>query len=380
MTARWRTRRRAASARSPAPPTSAVARRAAAARAPARAPTAAPPRTAAAPRARAPAGDGGRGGGAALRRTAGRGPGCPRRRGRRAPASRRRAAARRPPPAGASCRCRRRPTGARGGGCRRGRRRLRRSRTARPRGRRAAGRRRARAGRGAARAAPRPRSGGARGLRRLQRVAFEVRLLAQDPLFEPAQLGPRLEPELAVQGLPQAAVRGEGVGLPAAPVEGEHQLAVHALAHRVLGGEPLEPGHRHGVPSEREVGVHGELDGAQPQLLELRDLGLGERLVGEVRERLAAPQPEGLRQRHRRGRRIARGERLAPGGDERREVVDVELTRGHAQHVGAGVGLEQRRRGRLGKRGAAARRARGSSWPAARGRRRATASRSAGRW
>ena len=67
---------------------------------------------------------------------------------------------------------------------------------------------------GERRAAPRRERVGA-GLRRLQRVAFEVRLLAQDPLFEPAQLGPRLEPELAVQGLPQAAVRGEGVGLPA---------------------------------------------------------------------------------------------------------------------------------------------------------------------
>ena len=44
----------------------------------------------------------------------------------------------------------------------------------------------------------------------------------------------------------------------------------------------------------REVGVDRQLGRAQPQLLEAADLGGGERLVGDVGERLAAPQRERL--------------------------------------------------------------------------------------
>ena len=128
-----------------------------------------------------------------------------------------------------------------------------------------------------------------------------------------------------------AAGRGVGlqrVGLPARAVEREQQLGAEALAERVLGHELLELGHEHGVAAERELRVDAQLDRLQPQLAEMGGCG-GDRLAGEVGERLAAPERERLvEQRHRLGR-------LGGAGrvDEAAELVEVELARLDAQHV-----------------------------------------------
>jgi hypothetical protein len=44
------------------------------------------------------------------------------------------------------------------------------------------------------------------------------------------------------------------------------------------------------VAAEREVGLDPLLERGEAEFLEPSDLGLRERLVGEVRERVAAPQ------------------------------------------------------------------------------------------
>ena len=59
-------------------------------------------------------------------------------------------------------------------------------------------------------------------------------VLREDGPLEPAQLLAGLEPELARRAAAAVLVDGERVGLPAAAVEREHELAAQALAQRVL--------------------------------------------------------------------------------------------------------------------------------------------------
>ena len=126
--------------------------------------------------------------------------------------------------------------------------------------------------------------------------ALERRVLPQDRPLEPLQLLARLEPELVRQLAPGHPVASQRLGLAAGAVEREHQLAAQALPQRMLGDERLELADELGVTAERQVGVDPLLERRQPQLLQPRDLGLGERLVGEVGERRPAPQRERLAQ------------------------------------------------------------------------------------
>lgn len=155
----------------------------------------------------------------------------------------------------------------------------------------------------------------------------QCRVLAQDSLFELLQLWPGVEPELVAQGAACAPEHREGIGLPPAAVEGEHQLSVQPLARRVGGHERLELGGERLVPREREVGGDSLLEHEQPQLLEARDLGPGELLVGDVLERRSAPQRERGAQRRRRRVRVARRELVPSARSEPLETLDVELVR-----------------------------------------------------
>ena len=62
----------------------------------------------------------------------------------------------------------------------------------------------------------------------------------------------------------------------------------------MFGRQAFQLGNQFGVPAQREVCLYALFEGGQPQLLEVRDGRLRERLVGEVVERWATPQPEGL--------------------------------------------------------------------------------------
>ena len=128
--------------------------------------------------------------------------------------------------------------------------------------------------------------------------------MAQDRLLQPAQLGSRLHAERLHELLARRAVDLERLDLAAGPVESEHQQLPQPLAQRVLGREVAQLGHRRGVAGQRQLGFEAVLEGREPQLLETRDRGLGERLVLEVGQRRAAPQGEGLAQHRQRGTRI----------------------------------------------------------------------------
>ena len=109
-----------------------------------------------------------------------------------------------------------------------------------------------------------------------------------------AELAAGLDPELIDERAPRALIGVERLGLAAAPVEGEHQLAAQPLAQRVLGDERLELAGQLGVPAGGEILLDALLDAGEPEILEPRDLGLGEPRVGEIGERRATPERERL--------------------------------------------------------------------------------------
>ena len=131
-----------------------------------------------------------------------------------------------------------------------------------------------------------------------------------------------LEPELGAEDLSAVSVALESVGLPAAPVQREHELLAEPLHERIGGNELLELGD--------ELGMTARL--RDPHRSGARARGAGARsvarrtgreaLVGEIREGLAAEEREGLAQRRRqRPRPLLRGARA-----ERLDLLHVGLT------------------------------------------------------
>jgi hypothetical protein len=177
--------------------------------------------------------------------------------------------------------------------------------------------------------------------------AVEPWVLLEDLLLEPAQLGARRLSELAVERVAQAAVCGQRLGLPAAAIQREHQVAVEALAQRMLVDEPLEPRHGRCVVAERELRLQRQLERLEAALGELRDVGLRERRVAQVGQRiLGAPQGQRVGEQARRRASVARAQALPPRVDERAEAVDVELVGLQLEHVGRALGLQDRVRER----------------------------------
>ena len=131
-----------------------------------------------------------------------------------------------------------------------------------------------------------------------RRLLEQERLvLAEDRGLELAELGARIDAELLDERLARGAVGGERVGLPSRAVEREHELRARALAQRLGSDERLELRDELGVAAERKIGLDPLLERDRAELLEPRDLGLGERLVEEVGERRAAPERERLAER-----------------------------------------------------------------------------------
>ena len=123
------------------------------------------------------------------------------------------------------------------------------------------------------------------GLRRVREGA----ILVEDRDLQGTQFRSRLEPELAAEVFAGSPVRRERVGLASSTVQREHQLPAQPLTQGLLAHERLELADQSGIHTEREFGIDPILDGGQARVLKPRDLSLGERLVGEVRQRGAAP-------------------------------------------------------------------------------------------
>ena len=78
------------------------------------------------------------------------------------------------------------------------------------------------------------------------------------------------------------------------------------------------------MATEREVRLDPLLDGDEPELVEPGDLGLGERLVEEVRKRRPSPETERLAERALGRSRIAARKSRPTLGREANEAMDVD--------------------------------------------------------
>ncbi len=139
------------------------------------------------------------------------------------------------------------------------------------------------------------------------------------------ELGTGIDAKLVGQDAPHVLVGGEGVGLPAAAVQAQHQLRVELLLQRVSRDQLAQFRHDLTVPAQVQVRVDPRDQRLQPQVFDGRDLAVAQQLRGHVGEGLAAPQPERLPQQ-------AGGVRPGPGlgggvpaRGKRAELADVEL-------------------------------------------------------
>ena len=95
---------------------------------------------------------------------------------------------------------------------------------------------------------------------------------------------------------PGGSVGLERLGLAAAAVEREHQLAKEPLPHRMRRRELLQLADERRVPSEPELRVDSLLLRLQAQLVEPFGREPGEVLLADVYERRPAPEPERVTQ------------------------------------------------------------------------------------
>jgi len=147
-----------------------------------------------------------------------------------------------------------------------------------------------------------------------------------------------VDAELAGEQAADPAVGGERVGLAAAAVQRQHELAVQPLAQRVGGYELFQLGGELIVPAQGQVGVDPGLQRGQPQLLQPGRLGPGERVVGQVGQHRAAPQPQRFAQHLRRLGRPAGLQRRPAGGEPVLEPRRVQVLLVHPQEVATAAG------------------------------------------
>ena len=169
------------------------------------------------------------------------------------------------------------------------------------------------------------------------------RLLAQDRGVHAAQERARLEAQLRDEQLAALAVGLERLRLPARAVEGEHQLGAQPLSQRMRVDERLELADELGVRTDRELRLGALLDERELELLEPRDLLPSERLVAELRQRLASPQRERLIEQLGAPRRLARPR----GVDEAPDAGEIELLGVEPHEVAGRARLDHVRAERL---------------------------------
>ncbi len=157
-----------------------------------------------------------------------------------------------------------------------------------------------------------------------------------EQLKRPARFEPQFRDELRAH----PAVDVQRVRLPAAAVQGQHQLPARTfpqrlgLHHRLQLGEYLAVAA--GLQLEVEVVVHH----VEPGVLHGVQLRPGEADFLEIGENGPAPQVEGLAQQSGGGLRFPLGPLLPPLGDPLVEQVHVDPVRDHAQHVAGRPGQQ----------------------------------------
>jgi hypothetical protein len=162
----------------------------------------------------------------------------------------------------------------------------------------------------------------------LEARRVELRILAQDRLVQLAQLGPGLDADLLDQCRSRLPVGVQRLRLAPRAVQREHPLGVKPFAQRLARDQGLELAEDLAMASRRHVAFDRALGRRQVQLLEAADLGVRERLVGDIGERCPAPERERL------ARHVV--------GDERLEPPRIDVAVAEAQLVPAPAGDDLR--------------------------------------
>ncbi len=153
------------------------------------------------------------------------------------------------------------------------------------------------------------------------------------------ELATRLDPELLDQDPPPFLVGVERLGLPARPIEGEHVLTAEPFPDWMLLDQTLELADKLGVMRSIQVGLDPLFERHEPNLFEMRDMGLSERLEDEVGQRRAAPEAESLSQSSRAFGRIPGSRAL----DQGTEPIEIQLAGPNVHPVTGRFGLEDLR-------------------------------------
>ena len=101
----------------------------------------------------------------------------------------------------------------------------------------------------------------------------------QDGRFHAAQARPRHQAQLLGQHPVSVLVGGQGLGLSAGPVQGEHELFPEPLMQRVSSDQTLDLTDKRGVAAQGEVGIDPPFHGSHLHGLKPSHLGLGEGII-----------------------------------------------------------------------------------------------------
>ena len=166
------------------------------------------------------------------------------------------------------------------------------------------------------------------------------RVVGQDGLVEVAQFLAGFEAVLVGEQPADPLVSGEGLGLAAAAVQGEHGLAVESLPLGVFGDQAFEFGDELGVPAEPQVEVDAVFQGPEPFLGEPGDGRVPQPVAGDAVQGGSAPVGEGLGERG--GGFLQPPLGLGGGGvgDQVAEDGEVEGAGGWGEPVAVGLGAE----------------------------------------
>jgi hypothetical protein len=157
------------------------------------------------------------------------------------------------------------------------------------------------------------------------------------------QPGPGLDAELGDQHIAGALVGGQRLALPPAPVQGQHQLPVQALAQRMAGGQLPQLGNQLLVMAPAQLTLDPPVQRLHMQLFQVRQPLIAQQLGGHVRQRRAAPQSQRLRRGPRRLRPPARASRRARVPGQRLEPGRIQLIAPDRDHITGGTGHDPRR-------------------------------------
>jgi hypothetical protein len=125
------------------------------------------------------------------------------------------------------------------------------------------------------------------------RGEVERRILPQDRLLEFAQRLAGLDSQLVHEAVARFRIHPQRFRLSPGAVEREHQLPPQPLPQRVSRGQGLELRDQRVVPAEGQLGVDPLLGRHESELFEPFGVGAREVLVGDLRQRLPAPEREG---------------------------------------------------------------------------------------